>query len=414
MDCFGCRTLATVAAPTSALAAAPRAAPPEYELVGPLEQLPLRGLKQHVLLNGTPLCIVSRANRSELQAIGDECPHKSASLSKGDIEDALGPLSVKCPKHRKKFGGGVNFRVENGSGWVAHPERCTHKFNPDWSVPVYDISVRDGNVFVATTPREGTRRTSRGSAGDDVDEVLVEPGVPTSSFESSAAAAAPSGPGGALIAAAPLCHGIDAGFEQAVRVSDLPSGLTSYTLRSGPYAGVRLCLISHQGSLQAIYDTCPHKQAQVRKGAAALTVDRLLALTVSYLCDSLVSLTATVAFDAVSALLIPFTFFIQLSLGDIEDSDASKGVCVRCPRHRWGCCCVFPHITLCFSRHSHSFNGTYNAFERLPLFASIAQAQVPGWPQVLREQRHGVGDGSRRLRDSIRPRVGRARLQGAD
>ena len=59
--------------------------------------------------------------RGQLYAIANRCAHKRARLSLGDIEDlgecgagahpdgsVVGGLAVRCPKHRRKFGGALN------------------------------------------------------------------------------------------------------------------------------------------------------------------------------------------------------------------------------------------------------------------------------------------------------------------
>ena len=57
-------------------------------------------------VHGTDVAVWRVGGR--LFALENECAHKAASLHKGDIEDIPGVgLCVRCPKHRKKFAGGL-------------------------------------------------------------------------------------------------------------------------------------------------------------------------------------------------------------------------------------------------------------------------------------------------------------------
>jgi nitrite reductase/ring-hydroxylating ferredoxin subunit len=91
--------------------------------VAPLDELRAKpGLSEYVLqASGEPLCIVSHAGT--VSALHDLCPHKLGLMHLGDIEDAPahGGACVKCPRHRKKFNGGLNFCVTDGSSWARQP-----------------------------------------------------------------------------------------------------------------------------------------------------------------------------------------------------------------------------------------------------------------------------------------------------
>ena len=317
MDCLrrACSSAAT------AVTAAPR---PGFEFVGPLSSLPQRGLIKHVLNSGVPLCIVSDRTSSghAVSAISDECPHKAASLSSGDIEEAGGALSVICPKHRKKYDGGLHMRVSDGSSWVACVERCTRKYDPTWRVAVYDVDVSDeGGVYVSSAPREGTARVPS-AVGYHDDEELASATPPLLSATAASIAAQ-----SAEVVTRAFPPDV-AMYERAAELAALPPrGLAPYTLMGGPHAGVRLCVVvtgdaAARAAVHALYDTCPHKQAQVR-GLAALW------------CITACPHRRSYAMRSTCLLLSRIPSRVQLSLGDIEDGDASKGVCVRCPRHRW-------------------------------------------------------------------------------
>ena len=150
------------AAPTSPSPASlppPRAAA-GYELVCPAAELAARGLRQHTLRAGQPdaaaLCIVSSGGA--LAAMSDVCPHKQGALHLGDIEDAApGGLCVRCPRHRKKYPGGLHFYASTGASYVVDAAACTAPLTDaggaPWAVDVHDVIVADGWVQVAAAPR---------------------------------------------------------------------------------------------------------------------------------------------------------------------------------------------------------------------------------------------------------------------
>jgi 3-phenylpropionate/trans-cinnamate dioxygenase ferredoxin subunit len=62
-------------------------------------------------------------------AIGDRCSHAEASLSEGDLYG----LEVECPRH------GAEFDLTTGR---------PSSLPATTSVPVYDVTVRDGDVYL--------------------------------------------------------------------------------------------------------------------------------------------------------------------------------------------------------------------------------------------------------------------------
>jgi ferredoxin-NADP reductase/nitrite reductase/ring-hydroxylating ferredoxin subunit len=114
--------------------------------------------------SGEPLCIVTYGG--SVHALYDLCPHKQGAMHKGDItvEDAAQGLCVKCPRHRKKFNGGLNFRVDTGGGWARAP--TLERVDPEWCLPVYDTRVEDGWVYVSAAPKIGAVPAAGGS-GDN-------------------------------------------------------------------------------------------------------------------------------------------------------------------------------------------------------------------------------------------------------
>jgi len=90
-------------------------------------------------------------------AIDNQCAHKEAQLCKGDIEDLRLPNSVegdplhcvKCPKHRKKFAGGLYFDLKTGN---ALTKAACKKVDPDWRLSTYAVVVENDNVFICKEP----------------------------------------------------------------------------------------------------------------------------------------------------------------------------------------------------------------------------------------------------------------------
>jgi nitrite reductase/ring-hydroxylating ferredoxin subunit len=90
------------------------------------ERRPLR-----VLVEGVPVLIL-RAD-DDVFAIGNQCTHQGAALDRGVIRIAGSVKTVTCPAH------GSMFRLEDGK--VMRPPATK-------PVPVYDVKVEDGRVFV--------------------------------------------------------------------------------------------------------------------------------------------------------------------------------------------------------------------------------------------------------------------------
>jgi 3-phenylpropionate/trans-cinnamate dioxygenase ferredoxin component len=85
-----------------------------------------------VTIEGTPIALV-KDSAGDIHAIGDTCSHGEISLSEGFVEDT----TLECWAHGSKFdltsGRPLNFPA----------------FEP---VPVYAVSIVDGDVYVDPTP----------------------------------------------------------------------------------------------------------------------------------------------------------------------------------------------------------------------------------------------------------------------
>lgn len=116
--------------------------------------------------SGTRLTLVW--NDGAPAAMYSVCPHKEAELHLGDIEDANTAVGrcVKCPKHRKKFNGGLNFSITTGESWVVPPTLV--KYEPTWAVPIYGVHLAHGVVYVTPAPVKGAiPPPGSGCGGDD-------------------------------------------------------------------------------------------------------------------------------------------------------------------------------------------------------------------------------------------------------
>ncbi len=71
----------------------------------------------------------------EVYAIGDRCTHAEASLAEGEVFD----LDVECPRH------GSEFSLVTGE---------PASFPATRSVPVYDVTFEDEEVFLELEPVE--------------------------------------------------------------------------------------------------------------------------------------------------------------------------------------------------------------------------------------------------------------------
>ena len=85
-----------------------------------------------VTIDNTPIALV-KDSQGALHALGDTCSHGEISLSEGFVEDD----TLECWAHGSKF--------DLGTG----KPRNFPAFEP---VPVYMVTVRDGDVYIDTDP----------------------------------------------------------------------------------------------------------------------------------------------------------------------------------------------------------------------------------------------------------------------
>ena len=97
----------------------------------------LTGKGNRAVVDGQTVLVV-RAD-DEVFAVGNQCTHQGAGLDRGVVKIAGSVKTVTCPAH------GSTFNLETGK--VMRPPATK-------PVPVYDVKVEDGRVFVR--PREET------------------------------------------------------------------------------------------------------------------------------------------------------------------------------------------------------------------------------------------------------------------
>lgn len=115
-----------------------------YVAAALLSSLPQHGLAEYDLSPDVPICLVMKRGALMEGALLSICPHKQASLAQGDIEEGGlgGGCAVKCPRHRSKFPGGLNFDVTTGRNWTGPGKGGNHpEYSPQWSVPVFRTAV---------------------------------------------------------------------------------------------------------------------------------------------------------------------------------------------------------------------------------------------------------------------------------
>jgi nitrite reductase/ring-hydroxylating ferredoxin subunit len=98
--------------------------------VGSLDELSDRRAVR-VAIDGQAVLLLKADD--QLFAIGNQCTHQGAGLDRGVVRIAGSVRTVTCPAH------GSTFRLDDGK--VMRPPATK-------PVPVYDVKVEDGRVFV--------------------------------------------------------------------------------------------------------------------------------------------------------------------------------------------------------------------------------------------------------------------------
>ena len=96
------------------------------------------GSATRVMVDGRPVCVVRIGD--DVYAIGDVCSHANVSLSEGEVW--CDELEIECPQHSSTFS------LETGVPQTLPATR---------PVPVYAVSVDDGEVTIDVTSEQGSR-----------------------------------------------------------------------------------------------------------------------------------------------------------------------------------------------------------------------------------------------------------------
>lgn len=105
-----------------------------FEYVGPVSDV-AKGTVLQVELDGVEVAVV-HADDDNFYAVRDECSHASVALSEGEVDGC----TLECWLHGSRF----DLRTGEPSGPPA--------IDP---VAVYPVEIRDGDIYVSTTPSNG-------------------------------------------------------------------------------------------------------------------------------------------------------------------------------------------------------------------------------------------------------------------
>jgi len=105
-----------------------------FELVGPAADV-AKGAAISVEFDGVDIAVV-HADDDNFYAVRDECSHAAVPLSEGEVEGC----TLECWLHGSRF----DLRTGEPSGPPA--------FTP---VATYPVEIRDGDIYVSTTPSNG-------------------------------------------------------------------------------------------------------------------------------------------------------------------------------------------------------------------------------------------------------------------
>ena len=77
----------------------------------------------------------------------------------------MGGLCVQCPKHQRKFPGGLYFNLDNGRSFVKEEAR---KYKDKWEVTTFRVKVRGGRVWVAPPSASSSSAATTGATSAGV------------------------------------------------------------------------------------------------------------------------------------------------------------------------------------------------------------------------------------------------------
>ena len=94
------------------------------------------GSAVRVVIDGTPIAVV-KDSAGDIHAIGDTCTHGDISLAEGFVEDEPAGPTLECWAHGSKF------------SLLTGKPITLPAYEP---VPVFAVSIVDGDVFIDPTP----------------------------------------------------------------------------------------------------------------------------------------------------------------------------------------------------------------------------------------------------------------------
>ena len=97
-----------------------------------------KGATLAVEVEGTPIALV-HAEDDQYYAVYDECSHAAVALSEGEVDGC----TLECWLHGSRF----DLRTGQPTGLPATEP-----------VPVYPVEVRDGEIYLDVTPKNGVKR----------------------------------------------------------------------------------------------------------------------------------------------------------------------------------------------------------------------------------------------------------------
>jgi nitrite reductase/ring-hydroxylating ferredoxin subunit len=124
----------------------PTGAPPGFKPLAPLSAVPA-GLSRATLPDEEERLIVVKTDDGAHRVMGGLCPHAKGELHLGDMESIDGALCVTCPRHRKKFPGGLSIECGTGAVRVRAEPLPEANFDPSWKVGVRETAVHAGWLF---------------------------------------------------------------------------------------------------------------------------------------------------------------------------------------------------------------------------------------------------------------------------
>ncbi len=133
-----------------AFATYPSPPTPAHTAVAPTDQI-AQGISG---FQGSKVVIARRGDT--FHALGGLCPHKQGELVLGDLVDVEDAAHIICPRHRKRFPGGLHISCTSGAAScpAGTPEE---EVRASWRVPLYSTVVEGGWLFIAEVaqPRQG-------------------------------------------------------------------------------------------------------------------------------------------------------------------------------------------------------------------------------------------------------------------